>query len=742
TQIDEDDIEEIDIKWNMALLSLRANRFWKKTVKMISIQGTDVAGFDKSKVKCFNCHKMGHFARECRAPRSQDRGRSDNYRQRSKVEEQAPKALMAIDGVKPTKKSTVRGNQRNWNNLMSQQLECIVSGRDFKLTDDTNVLLRTPRQHNMYSIDLNNIVLHKDLTCLVAKASTDECMLWHRRLGKFDSKGDEGYFIRYSMSSKAFRVFNKKTKRVEENLHVDFLQNKPIEKGAGLNWLFDINSLINSMNYVPVVVAGTNSTNFSGTKEAAGKDVKKDVSSLRYIVLLNWFHETHLESSTSNAQEACNADDPESSGNFNPTTTSTNPPTDHMETSHLEPKKIFDALQDPSRVEAIKEELLQFKIQNVWSLVDCPKGFWSTARIETTEEGTKILATVEQYTRRARIAQSLALPPVADEPASPIGDDNQGEACPTDSGLEADQDRENIPKTSTLPNDSTPRVTSLAADEGSLQQKLDELTYLCTSLQRQQSEMISKFAAQELEINMLKAIIKLLEDKDRGVAERSGDDALIKGRRLDEGEEAVKRVSDDTEEMETGMTLEEIKEKFDPVWKQFQDFIPISSREEAERFKRKGVSYWKIVRLGGSTTSYQFFVDLLKHFDRKYLNQLWALVKETLNIMPGTSDKKMELWVELKRLYEPDVEDQLWTHTQNLMHDHVEWKLYDTCLVHHVTSKDKEIFMLVEKDYPLRKGLAIVMISYKLQVENYSQMVNDLILTIYKISNCPRQQDD
>nr|GEV63204.1 ribonuclease H-like domain-containing protein [Tanacetum cinerariifolium] len=88
----------MDIKWNMALLSMRADKFWKKTGKKISIQGTDVAGFDKSKVECFNCHKMGHFARKCRAPRSQDRGRRDNYRQRSKVEEQAPKALMAIDG--------------------------------------------------------------------------------------------------------------------------------------------------------------------------------------------------------------------------------------------------------------------------------------------------------------------------------------------------------------------------------------------------------------------------------------------------------------------------------------------------------------------------------------------------------------------------------------------------------------------------------------------------------------------
>nr|GFC44345.1 hypothetical protein [Tanacetum cinerariifolium] len=54
--------------------------------------------------------------------------------------------------------------------------------------------------------------------------------------------------------------------------------------------------------------------------------------------------------------------------------------------------------------------------------------------------------------------------------------------------------------------------------------------------------------------------------------------------------------------------------------------------------------------------------------------------------------------------------------------------------------KDKEMFMLVEKDYPLRKGLAPVMICYKLQVENFSQMTNELVLKIYMIANSQRQQ--
>nr|GEZ81551.1 ribonuclease H-like domain-containing protein [Tanacetum cinerariifolium] len=326
----------------------------------------------------------------------------------------------------------------NKNSVLFTDSECIVLGRDFKLLDDATILLRTPRQHNMYSIDLNNIIPHRDLTCLVAKASAEECMIWHRRighlnfktmnklvrhnlvrglptkcfendhnctacpkrkqhkvscksklvnsvskplhtlhmdlfgptstsdtlrkfitkienlkdlkvkiirvlvnkahnktpyelfngrtpaigflkpfgcyvmilntldnLGKFEAKGDEGYFLRYSMSSKAFRVFNKRTKKVEESLHIEFLENKAIEKGYGPNWLFDIDSLTKSMNYVPVVDAGTNSTNFSGTKVDARQDVKKDVSSLRYIVLPNWVHEEHLESHSSQSQDAC-----------------------------------------------------------------------------------------------------------------------------------------------------------------------------------------------------------------------------------------------------------------------------------------------------------------------------------------------------------------------------------------------------------------------------------------------------
>nr|GEY81748.1 hypothetical protein [Tanacetum cinerariifolium] len=233
------------------------------------------------------------------------------------------------------------------------------------------------------------------------------------------------------------------------------------------------------------------------------------------------------------------------------------------------------------------------------------------------------------------------------------------------------------------------------------------------------------------------------------------------------------------------MSFKEIRELFEATMRRIQDFVPIeregdkevskfagaggSKRDAEEELDQGSSKKQKTNKASGSvqeqpieeekylsqedlqqlmiiapkirnhTKVYQFFDDMLKVFDMDDLVQLWSLVKERFSSTEPNDDKDRVLWVELKRLFKPDVDDELWK-LQRYMHDLLKWRLYDTRGVHHVsTERGHDIFMLVEKDYPLTKRLMTVMLVNKLQVDEFSKMENELLRKIIILANNPRQ---
>nr|GEX38182.1 hypothetical protein [Tanacetum cinerariifolium] len=166
------------------------------------------------------------------------------------------------------------------NIVLFTDTECLVLSSDFKLPDESQVLLRVPRENNMVLVTkphnktpyellhgrTPSIGFMRPFGCLVTILNTLD------PLGKFRGKVDEGFLVGYSVCSKAFRVFNSRTRIIQETLYVSFLENKPNVAGTGPTWLFDIDSLTRTINYEPV--HAENQTN-SGAGFQDNFDVEK-----------------------------------------------------------------------------------------------------------------------------------------------------------------------------------------------------------------------------------------------------------------------------------------------------------------------------------------------------------------------------------------------------------------------------------------------------------------------------------
>nr|GEX19338.1 hypothetical protein [Tanacetum cinerariifolium] len=347
---------------------------------------------------------------------------------------------------------------------------------------------------------------------------------------------------------------------------------------------------------------------------------------------------------------------------------------------------------------------------------------------------------IRQYTRRTRIAQSSVRLPIADEPASPLRDVSKEEACPIDSAFIADQDRVTIAKSSILPYDSAPRVTSLTAIEGReaaterVSDDIEEMAIFLTLMdaatvltsgvvdvptgsgsipttstpakgsvptaseevptaspvfatatvvtpvtRRKGKEVMVEFETpkklkvqEQIDAQVARELEEQLAREDQRRAEQIARDAeiarihaeeelqiMISG--LDRNNETIAKYLEEYQQFSSklpmerrielisdlGMTFEEIEAKFNSVWKQMEDFIPIGSKEEAERIKRKEVPKEKVKEMMQLVPIEEVYVEALqvKHpiIDWKNTPALFLqLVDEWLLLPPKQTPAKVE----------------------------------------------------------------------------------------------------
>ncbi|GKB13890.1 uncharacterized mitochondrial protein-like protein [Tanacetum coccineum] len=373
-QINPDDLEEMDLRWQMAMLTMTARRFLKNIGRKLIVNGNETIGFDIVAKVCVttaakrdtlqgSSNSEGNFmppkpnlsfsgleefiseptvikpvVENSKAKASEAKPKavrknngapiiedwvSDNEEDdvpQAKIEKKTFKPSFAkIEFVKPkqqekTARKTIN-HDKKFNTAKPKEVvnaarpKAVVNAVKGNNVNAVKALAYYEEIDGGYvpfggspkggKITGRALGFMRPFGCPVTILNTID------HLGKCDGKDDEGFFVGYSINSKAFRVFNNRTRIVEENLHVQFSENTPNIAGSRPNWLFGIDALTKSMNYKPVVT-GNQSNGNVGTKacDDAGKARMETVFSKDYILLPLWTADPPLSQSSKSSPDA------------------------------------------------------------------------------------------------------------------------------------------------------------------------------------------------------------------------------------------------------------------------------------------------------------------------------------------------------------------------------------------------------------------------------------------------------
>nr|GEU29452.1 ribonuclease H-like domain-containing protein [Tanacetum cinerariifolium] len=231
-QIHPDDMEEMDLRWKMAMLTMKARRFLKRTGRKLIVNGNETISFDKSNVECYNCHKRRHFAREYRALRNQDNKHKKSTKRSVPMETFASTPLVSCDGLGGYDWSDQGEEGPNYALMAFSSLSSDLKGNPQMNLQDQRVIDSGCSRHMIgkmsYLIDYEEI---------------------------------DGEYVAFGGNPKGGKITRKCT----------------IKTGSGPDWLFDINALTRTINYEPIVV-DPNSSHDGGSKPLSddGKKVDED----------------------------------------------------------------------------------------------------------------------------------------------------------------------------------------------------------------------------------------------------------------------------------------------------------------------------------------------------------------------------------------------------------------------------------------------------------------------------------
>nr|GEW33632.1 hypothetical protein [Tanacetum cinerariifolium] len=338
--IDVDDLKEMDLRWQMAMLTMRARRFLQKTGRNLGANGPTSMGFDMSEVECFNCYRKGHFARECGSLMDSRRtGAAEPHRRTVPVETSTSNALVSqVDGTgsydwsykaedepanyalmafHPTLLLIMRPVSAAVPKIMVTRLRLVHPIVTKPKSPIRRYIIRSPSPKTSNSplrVTTTQAPVDKeviDSECLRHMTGNMSYLFDFKELnggyvafggnpkggkisgkgkiktGKFEGKVDEEFLVRYSVNSKPFRVFNSITRVVQETLHVNFLENKPNVAGSGPIWLFDIDSLTRTMNY-QLVNAGNQTNPSAGFQGKFDAEKAREEVDQQYVFFPVW----------------------------------------------------------------------------------------------------------------------------------------------------------------------------------------------------------------------------------------------------------------------------------------------------------------------------------------------------------------------------------------------------------------------------------------------------------------------